>query len=132
MCSISRNQTADEQLAKLERSNKKHRTDIEKKLVAFARSASIQQAGPLDDTSCHLQGFPADLKSIRRRRIGRHRVFYTGQHTTCAYEAIYVKAWKKKGVEDENDHAFRQHLRRALDRPTVGRLPNAEDDDEHE
>ena len=128
MCSIFRNKTADEHLVQLGRSNKKCKEKMEKKLVDFAKAASIHQAGPLDDTSCHLKDFPHDLKSVRRRRIGRHRVFYTGQHTKCSYELFYIKLNKKQGVEDEKDPRFQDTLRGALTRPRVGKLPGSDDD----
>jgi hypothetical protein len=112
VCSIAINRTADRNLNDLARSGDKKL--IEKKLLDFASAASPTQPGPFDETSCHIKGLPADLKLVRRRRMGSHRVFFTGYHTQCAYWTFYIKKNKKKGVDDELDPTFHDKLRTAL------------------
>lgn len=112
MCSITINRTADHNLNDLARSGDKKL--IEKKLVDFSSVASTTQPGPLDETSCHIKGLPPDLRLVRRRRMGSHRIFFTGYHTQCSYRTFYIKKNKKKGVDDELDPAFHDKLRTAL------------------
>lgn len=112
MCSITINQTADRNLNDLAHSGDKKL--IERKLTDFASVASVTQPGPFDETSCHIKGLPADLKLVRRRRMGSHRIFFTGYHTQCSYWTFYIKKNKKKGVDDELNPAFQDKLRAAL------------------
>ncbi|MEK6410804.1 MAG: hypothetical protein AABN34_28100 [Acidobacteriota bacterium] len=104
--------TADRHLKDLARSGDNKL--IEKKLFTFADAASATESGPLDESGCHLKGLAADLKPVRRRRIGHHRVFFAGYHTQCLYWTFYIKKHKKKGVDDELDPAFQDKLRAAL------------------
>ena len=111
--------TADGHLQELFRSGDKK---IEKKLFDLAAAASITTEGPLDETACHIRGMASDLKLVRRRRLGNHRVFYTGYHTQCSYWTFYIKKNKKKGVDDELDPAFQNKLRSALQDAATPRI----------
>ena len=62
---------------------------------------------------------PPDLREIRKTTIGRHRLFFTGYHTQCRYVAFYLKRFKQYGVNDEDDKAFQNILRRALEDPPI-------------
>ena len=121
VCSISVKQTADEQLGHLCKSGKDGQK-LEEKLFRFADEASVEQSSVLDGTDCHMHGMPDDLKDVRRKRFGRHRVFWTGQHTQCSFNVFYIKAFKKKGTEDEHDKAFKKKLAGTLSEPTIREL----------
>lgn len=108
MCSIGTNATADAQLTKLKSSNDEK--PLEKKLKHFAGDSSIEKAGILDSPANHLHGMPDDL---RRIRTGRHRVFYTGHHTQCSFSVFFIKAFKRKGKNDELDKPFHRILKAA-------------------
>lgn len=112
MCSIATNTTVEKQLKQLE-----HATDrkmIEDRLARFASEANTQQAGMLDAPECHMRRLPDDLRAVRKVRIGRHRVYFTGHHRQCSYFAFYIKVHKKSGVDDDDNQRFRERLRRAL------------------
>ena len=112
MCSISKNATVDEQLSELERSS--DREMIERRLFNFAQEANIEDPGALDNNSCHMKRMSADLRQVRKKRIGRHRIFFTGHHTNCTYRVVYIKAFKKNGVDAEDDKRFQNKLIRIL------------------
>ena len=126
MCSIATNSTAEAQLQSL---TGKDNTTIEKKLREFAGDSNVQKSGILDLPANHLYGFPADLKHIRRRRTGRHRVFYVGHHTQCSYQVFYIKKFKDTGVNDELDPQFHKVLRRAVGDESLGRIIRPPDDE---
>ncbi len=115
MCSIATNATADQQLTSLKSSGDEKR--IEKKLREFAGDSTVEKRGILDLPANHLHGMPSDLRHIRRIRAGRHRVFYTGHHTQCAYSVFFIKLFKKTGVDDELERRFHNVLRVAVDDP---------------
>lgn len=119
MCSIATNATAEAQFQSLKG---KDRTIVEKKLREFAGDSTMQKSGILDLPANHLHGFPSDLKHIRRRRTGRHRVFYKGHHSQCSYQVFFIKTFKKTGVNDEHDPQFHSALRSAVGDTSLGRL----------
>jgi hypothetical protein len=90
---------------------------VEKRLCAFAGEAHLTQRGPLDNLANSMRDMPEDLTHIKKERIGRHRVYYTGHHTQCAYRAFYIKCFKRTGVDDDNNRRFHDKLRRALNDP---------------
>jgi hypothetical protein len=110
VCSITVNSIVEQQLINLERSN--NRELIEKKLYRFATEASPSTPGALDIPGMY--GMPSKLQKIRKKRIGRHRIFYTGHHTQCRYHVVFIKEFKKTGVNDENDSRFQRILIGAL------------------
>lgn len=122
MCSITVNSQVEKQLETLKRSGEK--VDVEDKLKALATEANKNQSGALDTPDCLLRGtgWSGDLADVRRKRLGRHRVFFIGHHTKCTYHTLYIKMNKKKGVEDENDSSFQQHIGRQLDKPSARTL----------
>ncbi len=128
MCSIATNTTADQQLTSLKSSGDD--TLIENKLRDFAGNSNVRQSGILDLPKYHLRDMPNDLKHIRRIRAGRHRVFYTGYHTHCAYNVFYIKEFKKKGVNDEHDSHFHKVLKNVVDDPPTARVIRPPDPDE--
>ena len=117
MCSISTNETATRQLKKLERSNDKKK--IERKLVLFASEADIYVSGALDNLECSMTRMPPELKGVKKKQIGRHRVYYTGHHTKCSYFAFYIKMFKKSGKDKEDDKKFQKKLIRALNEKSM-------------
>lgn len=117
MCSITINKTADDILTAL---NENERKMIETRLINFAQQASVQMRGGLDIAP--MKRMPDDLKLARKKRIGRHRVYYTGFHTQCSYETFFIKVNKRKGVNDEDDRGFQRALLRAIDDPQYREL----------
>ena len=120
MCSISINATVDGQFGALDA---KKKVNLKKRLFVLADEAGIEKAGALDDVGCHMRRMPPDLREIRKKTIGRHRLYYTGFHKECAYHAFYLKTNKKKGVDDDDSKIFQKKLRRALDDPSKLTLP---------
>lgn len=120
MCSISANRTVDGQLEELKRSN--DRRMIEERLYNFANEANIEQPGPLDAPARKMKRMPEDLRDVRKIRVGRHRIYYTGYHKQCSYSTIYIKRYKKSGVDDEDDKRFHNKLRGVLGEPDTHNL----------
>jgi len=86
---------------------------IEKRLIDFAKEASVENKCALDEIP-PLTRITGELKLARKIHIGRHRVFYTGFHTQCSYQAFYIKKYKKTGVNDEDDKRFQKALLKAM------------------
>ena len=116
MCSISTNSIADNQLSELEQS--KDKTMIERRLFNFAKESDIKTPSILDSSQCHMRRMPEDLKNIRKIRIGRHRVYFTGYHTQCSYNVFYIKTFKQSGKNDEDDKRFQDILGSAINAPS--------------
>ncbi len=87
---------------------------IEKRLFHFAADANPDNPGMLDAPSRNFKRKREGLKSVRKITIGRHRVYYTGHYKQCSYKTIYVKQFKKSGVNDEDDKNFQNKLRKAI------------------
>lgn len=121
MCSITTNATVDSLLRRIGTSDTRM---VEKRLSTMAGEANVTTPGGLDTPETHLRRMPEDLREIRKKRIGRHRVYYTGHHHLCAYKTFYLKAFKKDDVEREDDRAFQERLRRALVEPVARTLPD--------
>jgi hypothetical protein len=94
---------------------------IEKRLINFAKEASVENKGALDEIS-PLTRITGELKLARKIQIGRHRVFYTGFHTQCSYHAFYIKEFKKTGVNDEDDKRFQKALFKAMQENSIGQI----------
>lgn len=122
MCSISVNGTMNRQLESLGHS--KDKTMIERRLFQFANDANVNRRCGLDDPSLFMKRMPDDLKDVRKIRIGRHRVYFTGFHTQCSYTGIYIKLNKKKGVDDEDDPNHQKHLVSAKHESMMTKLEN--------
>jgi mRNA-degrading endonuclease RelE of RelBE toxin-antitoxin system len=121
VCSIVTNATADTQLKSLQSSG--DNKIIEDRLKQFAGDSGIGQPGFLDLPAHHLKGISdKDLKSMRRIRIGRHRVFYTGHYNQCSFTVFFIKLFKKTGVNDEADRAFQRQLASIIATPRTRTL----------
>lgn len=108
MCSISINESVREQLNQLARSN--DRDTIEKRLFKFAEEANPDNPGALDASNTLIRRLPQELRQVRKKRIGRHRIYYKGHHRLCAYQTIHIKIHKKDGVDEEDDRQFQKLL----------------------
>ena len=53
---------------------------------------------------------PPQLGKVRKKQIGRHRIYYEGNHRLCAYQTIHIKIHKKDGVDEEDDRQFQKLL----------------------
>lgn len=122
MCSISVNSTVDQQLNDLERSDDK--IMVEDRLFTFANEANIGIPGALDNPSNHMKRMPSDLKGIRKIRIGRHRIYFTGHCNQCSYRTFYIKKFKTSGKNDEDTKKFQERLRRILQEPSTREITN--------
>jgi len=105
---------------------------IEKRLFQFARDADVNRRGGLDNPALIMKRMPEDLKDVRKITIGRHRVYFTGHNTQCSYKAIYVKLFKKTGVDDEDDPKHQKQLIKASLDEDLEEIkdPDAQDDSE--
>jgi hypothetical protein len=128
VCSISTNATMDEQLTDLERSH--DRDMVERRLFQFASEANVENSGGLDDPTLVMKRMPEELRDVRKIRIGRHRVYFTGSHRQCSYRAFYIKAFKKTGVSDEDDPKHQRKLGAALREPATRALETPPKPDE--
>ena len=108
MCSLTINSIADEIL----QDDVPDRSKIEDRMIDLARDSSVERRGALDDIP-PMKRMPGDLNILRKKRIGRHRVYFHGHHTDCCYHIVYIKAFKRKGVNDEDDRKFQKILSKA-------------------
>lgn len=125
MCWATINNFVDQQMKELQRSGN-HRL-LEGRLSQSAGQANERQPGVLDDPARSMKELPPDLRGIKKYRIGRHRIFYTGSHHLCEYRMIYIKKFKKAGTEDENDKKFQEKLKRLIDGPAHRKLTSDQD-----
>jgi len=88
VCSLSFNETFDKQLRDADKGDSNL---IERRLKSMAFEANIESPGLLDALNTHIQRMPNDLKEIRKYRIGRHRIYYTGHHSKCLYNSVLAK-----------------------------------------
>lgn len=112
MCSILINSVVEQQLDELEASSDKDM--IKKRLSQFAKDANTVTPGGLDTLDCRMKRMPDELDNVKKKRIGRHRIYYTGHHSQCSYTAIYIKMFKKSDVNREDDKKFQKTLIKAL------------------
>ncbi len=101
MCSITINKEAENVAL-----NQHDMDMIKKRMIAFAMDSSIEKPGVLDIAP--MKRMPEALRDVKKQTIGRHRVYYTGHHTQCCFNIFYVKVFKRKGVNDEDDKAFQR------------------------
>jgi hypothetical protein len=127
VCSITTNAAVDSQLKGLGASDARM---VEKRVSRFAGEANVNASSGLDTTDTHLMRMPEELRDVRKKRIGRHRVYYTGAHYYCAFKLIFIKAFKKDKVNKEDDKAFQDTLIRALSLPVTRTLPDPTKTDE--
>jgi hypothetical protein len=114
VCSMRVNSTFETGLAEVKRTGDKQWKSIEKRLAQFAADASVERPGRLDDKSDRLRGMPTDLQEVSHVRIGRHRVYFVGNHSKCEYFAFFVKVFKKTEKLNESDPRTQETLRQAL------------------
>ena len=121
LCSICLKPPVSEQLADKQLLDDSEM--IKKRLFQFASEADTTSPGALDDPSCHMKRMPDELKELRKKGIGRHRVYYTGNHRACNYDVVLIKPFKKAGTDDDDDRAFQRRLINILaDRSTKSDL----------
>jgi hypothetical protein len=113
VCSIGVNRVADQKLTELRSSG--NGDMIEKRMFEFAADSDIDRPGVLDHAKCHMTRMPPDLRHIRKKQIGRHRIFYTGNFNQCSYLIFFIKEFKKSGIQDEDDRGFQRLLTRNVD-----------------
>jgi hypothetical protein len=124
VCSISINSTTEQQLEQLNRSGDGDRERIEKRLFQLAKESDVNVPGPLDRPNNSMKGMPLDLKDIKKYRIGRHRVFYKGNHRNCSFSCVYIKLFKKNDVNRENDKKFQKILSGASNKEVIYKIGN--------
>lgn len=124
MCSLTLNQTFEKQLKDLNDDGKM----IERKLKGMAHEADVDKPSLLDAPDTNITRYSGDLKTIRKRSFGRHRIYYIGFHTQCSYKAIFIKEFKKKGVDDEDLDSFKNKLIKALTTPDSRVIPKEKDE----
>lgn len=123
MCSALSSPSADECLSELDR---KARAKLEERIADFAADANPEKAGALDRAPMH--DMPDELRGVKKQRVGRHRVYYTGHHAECSYTLHYVKLNKKDDVDPEHDKAFQGKLAKALKAGGEPRVIRIEDE----
>lgn len=121
MCSITTNATVDGQLQQAGRSDARM---IEKRLSTMAGDANTTTSGGLDTLDTHMMRMPTELRDARKKRIGRHRIYYIGHHHQCSYQCFYIKVNKRAGVDDDDNASFQEKLKSALTDPVSRTLPD--------
>lgn len=114
MCLMQSNATADEGFQEIRRSG--DRSDYETRLALLAADDSQDRAAGLE---CLLEPVSSwrhneQLRQVRKYRIGRHRFYIAGRNTQCAYVVCYVKVFKKKEKDPEEDMRFQRRILNAL------------------
>jgi hypothetical protein len=130
VCSIGVNRAADKKLTELSLSRDGQM--IQKRMFEFANDSDIERAGVLDQPKCHMTRMPPDLRHIRKKQIGRHRIFYIGNYNQCSYLIFFIKEFKKSGVQDEDDRGFQRLLARHVDEALFRTLTLPEAQEEQE
>jgi len=112
VCSLNLNSVINEQIE----SSGNQRASIEKKLEGLAFGANRDEPGLLDMPDTHRKRMPGDLREVRKHRVGYHRLYYSGRHTNCYYDACYLLIHKKgdNQAELDDDKRFQEHLINAL------------------
>jgi hypothetical protein len=108
---------------------------LEKRLYKIASEADATNPGHLDNPAGRLKYMPQDLRHIRHYDFFvRHRVFITGSHKNCSYDAVYIKEFKRDGVLTEGSAKFDRILRNALadDTFVVLENPNVQNNEQME
>src|SRR5688572_9706810 len=123
VCSLTINKTFDKQVKELRGVGQ----SIERKLKRMALEADVDKPSLLDALDTNIKRFSGALKVIRKRSFGRHRIYYIGLHSQCSYRAIFIKEFKKKGVDDEDSTSFQNKLITALATP-ASRIITKEND----
>ncbi len=123
LCSVHFKATAAAQLEQLMGGSEL----IKNRLGHFANVANKETPGALDDPATHRKRMPDLLKETRKKRIGRHRIYYSGNHQGCRYDVFYIKLFKKSGTDDEDDPKFQKRLIRLLSDESVLELSNCQD-----
>ena len=94
MCSLTLSEFLDTQLTLL---GGREAPFIERNMTSRAHGASRTNKGVLDSPDTNLRrGFDENLRAagVRKERVGRHRVYFTGTHEDCNYTAFFVKSFK--------------------------------------
>jgi hypothetical protein len=106
VCSITINDPADNVNL-----DEKDKNFINKRMINFAKESSKTCRGPLDHAPMkRMAKTSPELNGVLKLTVGRHRVYYTGHHTQCCYNIIYIKAFKRDGVDDDDDKSFQKIL----------------------
>ena len=103
MCLLYCNKTADEELEVIRRAGYKN---TEKHLAQMAALDTTEQANSLGKQLNSVNAWAKNeiLKKVRKYQSSRHRFYFIGNHTECAYHLRFVLAFKK----DETDQAKQQ------------------------
>jgi hypothetical protein len=117
VCSVVSNGAAEEGFAALERCG--DREMCERRLVEMASADTVAQASGLELSLELVSSWRHNeiLRSVRRYRIGYHRVFVLGRHTDCQYKVCFIKVSKKRERDPEENWQFQNRVLRALEDP---------------
>lgn len=134
MCSLTLSEAFDNQLTHLGGAEAPF---IERNMAERAHGAGRNQAGVLDSPDTRLRrGFAEDLRDVgvRKERIGRHRVYFTGTHEDCNYTAFFVKSFKRGDDDavDDNNPNFHAVLQNALDTNMARRIADPNEAEQEE
>lgn len=122
MCLLHSNAIADEGFNQLKKNG--DRTNYEQRLAKMAEDDDTTQKGGLA-----LLYKPVDvwqklpkLRDVRKYRIGRHRFYFTGEHTDCNYTVFLVMVYKRDEDDKPRDENFQKKLLSALRSDTPMRI----------
>ena len=117
MCSLNLNSTVDSQI-KLAGNQ---RDFIERRLTTLASEADENTPGLLDELETHRKRLP---KGIRKYSFGRHRLYYSGTHKNCSYDACYLVLYKSSDRTSELDDtpSFQKRLKDELANKQAARI----------
>ncbi|MEA2573814.1 MAG: hypothetical protein QOH93_1112 [Chloroflexia bacterium] len=125
MCLMYANSVATEGFEELRRAGQTR--DWEQTLARLAAEDSIEVPNGLHKLLRQLDSWIHDdeLRQVRKYHTGRHRFYIVGKHSDCQYTVIYVKDFKRTGVDAEETRQFQNQILRALqgDEPRLIQLP---------
>jgi hypothetical protein len=112
MCELWVNHPTDEGLSRLA-----DKAQIEAKYHKLADDDKVDKAAGLELLLKNVDDWSkiSDLKGIRKRDCGRHRLYFEGRHSDCKYTIIFVLCFKKTSEDKPDSKKFQNMIRKALD-----------------
>ena len=133
MCILQSNAAADMLLESLPA---KERTACERKYALLAGEDSVEVPNGLWKLMHPVSDWSANdtLRSVRKVKSGRHRLYFVGRHTDCQYTLVYLLVNKRDEDDTPGDATFQNRVLKALSNDAPRRLiapPDPNDGEEN-
>lgn len=128
MCVLRINAVADAVLSGLPQSE---REACEKKYATMAEADSVETANGLSLLMRSVSDWSQieELKSVRKIKSGRHRLYFVGRHTDCQYTIVFMLANKRDEDDTPGKPSFQEGVLKALRAPAQRIIPKPDADD---